>query len=79
MELTTLNLTIKCERCKDTTDIERLRNNVSGDASGMRDHSCKKCANSLAVGFRADLMHANSVRGGYLDLDGCTVIDMLPR
>ena len=24
-------------------------------------------------------MHANSVRAGYLDLDGCTVVDMLPR
>ena len=24
-------------------------------------------------------MHANSVRAGYLDLDGCTVVDLLPR
>ena len=24
-------------------------------------------------------MHTNSVRAGYLDLDGCTVVDMLPR
>lgn len=79
MEVTTLNITVKCERCKDTTDIERLRNNAQGDASGMREHSCKKCANPLAVGFRADLIHGNSVRAGYLDLDGCTVIDMLPR
>jgi len=79
MELTTLNITVKCERCKDTSDIERLRNNTQGDSSGMREHSCKKCANALAIGFRADLIHASSVRAGYLDLDGCTVIDMLPR
>lgn len=79
MELTNLNLTIKCERCKDTMDVERLRNNVSGDAANMRDESCKKCANSMAIGFRADLMHSASVRAGYLDLDGCTVTDMLPR
>lgn len=26
-----------------------------------------------------DLIHANSTRAGYLDLDGCTVVDMLPR
>jgi hypothetical protein len=25
------------------------------------------------------LIHQNSVRAGYLDLDGCTVVDMLPR
>ena len=79
MELTTLNLTIKCERCKDTMDVLRLRNNVSGDATNMRDETCKKCASALAVGFRADLMHAGSVRAGYLDMDGCAVIDMLPR
>lgn len=79
MEVTTLNITVKCERCKDISDIERLRNNTQSDASGMREHSCKKCANALAVGFRADLIHASSVRAGYLDLDGCTVIDMLPR
>jgi hypothetical protein len=79
MELTTLNLTIKCERCKDTMDVLRLRNNVSGDAANMRDETCKKCASALAVGFRADLMHAGSVRAGYLDMDGCTVVDMLPR
>lgn len=24
-------------------------------------------------------MHANSVRAGYIDLDGCTVLEMLPR
>jgi hypothetical protein len=26
-----------------------------------------------------DMMHANCVRAGYLDLDGCIVVDMLPR
>lgn len=24
-------------------------------------------------------MHASSIRAGYLDLDGCTVVDLLPR
>lgn len=30
-------------------------------------------------GFRRQLMHAQSTRAGYLDLDGCTVVDLLPR
>lgn len=77
LELTSLNLTVKCERCKDTTDIERLRS--ATETSKMREQSCKKCAATLAVRFRADMIHVNSVRGGYLDLDGCTVVDMLPR
>lgn len=79
LELTSLNIIVKCERCKDTTDVLRLRNNTTGEHVGMKDESCKKCANSLAVGYRADLMHANSVRAGYIDLDGCTIVDMLPR
>ena len=73
LELTSLFVTIKCERCKDTMDISNLRNNVS------RSESCKKCAMPLSVGYRRELMHANSVRAGYLDLEGCTVLDMLPR
>ncbi|CAD0100939.1 unnamed protein product [Aureobasidium mustum] len=79
LELVSLSITVKCERCKDLLDVQRLRNNTKGDSTGMRDEICKKCANTLAIGFRADLIHQNSVRAGYLDLDGCTVIDMLPR
>ncbi|KAL2027981.1 hypothetical protein VTO58DRAFT_110669 [Aureobasidium pullulans] len=78
LELVSLSITVKCERCKDLLDVQRLRNNIKGDVTGMRDEICKKCANNLAVGFRADLIHQNSVRAGYLDLDGCTVVDMLP-
>lgn len=73
LELVSLCITIKCERCKDTMDISNLRNNAS------RSESCKKCATPLSVGYRRELMHANSVRAGYLDLEGCTVLDMLPR
>lgn len=72
LELVSLCITIKCERCKDTMDISNLRSNVS------RSESCKKCAMPLSVGYRRELMHTNSVRAGYLDLEGCTVLDMLP-
>nr|POE49073.1 hypothetical protein CFP56_32224 [Quercus suber] len=78
LELVSLDITIKCERCKDTMDVHKLRN-YSGEASALRDETCKKCATGLGVGFRADLIHAHSVRGGYLDLEGCQVVDMLPR
>jgi hypothetical protein len=79
LELTSLCITIKCLRCKDQMDVTNIRNNVNGDSTGMRSVSCKKCTTSMEVGYRMDLMHANSVRAGYLDLEGCTVVDMLPR
>ncbi|MCJ1245306.1 hypothetical protein MMC30_002510 [Trapelia coarctata] len=81
LELVSLCITIKCERCKDQLDVKNLRNTTTatGDVTGARIESCKKCASSLSVGYRKELMHVTSVRAGYLDLDGCTVTDMLPR
>ena len=55
-------------------DITNIRS-----AADSRSESCRKCASTLSVGFRKELMHQNSIRAGYLDLDGCTVLDMLPR
>ncbi|KZF22508.1 hypothetical protein L228DRAFT_260691 [Xylona heveae TC161] len=78
LELTILSLTVKCDRCKDLTDITNLRDNSKRDASGLRTEYCKKCAKAFSIGFRKELMHANSVRAGYLDCDGCIVADLLP-
>lgn len=72
LELVSLCITIKCERCKDTMDISNLRDKAH------KNESCKKCAMPLSVGYRRELMHVNSVRAGFLDLEGCTVLDMLP-
>ena len=98
LELVSLSLTIKCDRCKDQMDVKNLRNAnpIAGDGTGVRSESCKKCAYALKIGwscvkllvqavtnskqgYRKELMHVNSVKAGYLDLDGCTVVDMLPR
>ncbi|KAF2152940.1 hypothetical protein K461DRAFT_277699 [Myriangium duriaei CBS 260.36] len=78
LELTSLSLTVKCNRCKEQSDFERLRNNTNSDHTGMKEQGCKKCASSLAAGYRMDLIHMNSSRAGYIDLDGCTAVDMLP-
>lgn len=73
LNLVSLCITIKCERCKDTMDISSLRDKAH------KSESCKKCAMPLSVSFRRELIHVHSVRAGYLDLEGCTVVDMLPR
>ncbi|KAH0275396.1 hypothetical protein KCU91_g4596, partial [Aureobasidium melanogenum] len=54
LELVSLSITVKCERCKDLLDIQRLRNNTKGDVTGMRDEICKKCANTLAIGTKVN-------------------------
>jgi len=78
LELISLCVTIKCERCKDVMDINGLQSKAEGATSRMRKESCKKCALPLSVEFRREYMHLNAARAGYLDLEGCTVVDMLP-
>ena len=72
LSLTSLSVTVKCLRCKTTTDISKL---ASGNPHGL---FCSKCAASMSAIYRSELIHANANRAGYLDLDGCTVVDMLP-
>ncbi|KAJ5173247.1 hypothetical protein N7492_005840 [Penicillium capsulatum] len=77
LELMDLAITIKCERCKESMDIKNVPH--LKEAKDMpRSESCKKCANSMSIGFRRQLMHSHANRAGYLDLDGCTIVDLLP-
>ncbi|PBP25716.1 CHY zinc finger protein [Diplocarpon rosae] len=71
LEIVTLNITVKCERCKSVTEVRGLKD------SGSKSESCKKCSSPLSVNFRKDLVHAHAVRAGFLDLEGCVVGDML--
>lgn len=50
LELVSLSITIKCDRCKETMDVSNLKNNEKGDYTGVRSVSCKKCANTLGIG-----------------------------
>ncbi|RDL37111.1 Uncharacterized protein BP5553_04544 [Venustampulla echinocandica] len=72
LEVAILNISVKCERCKEVMDVKGLKNGA------VKSESCKKCATPLSVGFRRDFVHAHAVRAGFLDLDGCIIVDMLP-
>jgi len=50
LELVSVSLTVKCERCKDTLDITNVRENTRGDYAGVRNESCKKCAFAFGIG-----------------------------
>lgn len=73
LEVTTLNVTVKCSRCREITEIKGLQTGV------QKTETCRKCATALAVCYRRDFVHASNVRAGFLDLEGCVVSDMLPR
>ncbi|KAK0120057.1 hypothetical protein ONS95_011470 [Cadophora gregata] len=72
LEVVALNISVKCERCKDTTEVKGLKDGVT------KTPSCRKCTTTFSVTFRRDLLHAHAVRAGFLDLEGCIIGDMLP-
>ena len=51
LEVVSLSITVRCDRCKDSMDINNLRPSGSGEASGVRIESCKKCANAFDIGI----------------------------
>lgn len=77
LEIMHLAITVKCDRCKDWMDIKNVPH-VQEPKASPKIESCKKCANSMSIGFRKQLMHSHANRAGYLDLDGCTIVDLLP-
>ncbi|KAL8909466.1 MAG: hypothetical protein Q9207_000146 [Kuettlingeria erythrocarpa] len=72
LSLESLSLSTKCTRCKTPSEISNLL------PSAPRHDSCPKCAQPCSLTYRPELMHANSTRAGYLDLTGCTILDLLP-
>ena len=50
LEVYSVSLEIKCERCKTQIDVQNVKNNAKLDTTALRSESCKKCANSLSVG-----------------------------
>ncbi|KAF3062454.1 hypothetical protein GL218_03089 [Daldinia childiae] len=72
LQVSILNLSVKCERCKTLNEITGLKPEVE------KTGSCKKCATAFTVKFRQELVHQSSTRAGFIDVACCTVADMLP-
>ncbi|PWY78269.1 CHY zinc finger domain protein [Aspergillus heteromorphus CBS 117.55] len=79
LELVGLYITVKCDRCKEHLDVKNIPQiKDKSDELAPKIETCKKCTNTMSLGFRRQLMHPSATRAGYLDLDGCTVVDLLP-
>jgi phage FluMu protein Com len=73
LQVSILSINVKCERCRTINEMTGLRPDIE------KGGSCKKCATTFVVKFRQEMVHQNSIRGGFIDTSGCTVSDMLPR
>lgn len=78
LQISSLSIITKCNRCKDTMNVTNLQPSKSSDSVSRIMESCKKCASQLSLVYRSEPLHTNSIRAGFLDLEGCTVVDMLP-
>lgn len=86
-----LFLIVKCSRCKSNVDVENLVSAMSTSTSEAatttsssssvtkpRWTSCPICNSEIGLNFRSDFIHQHSTSLGYLDLENCTVFDLLP-
>ncbi|KAG0205348.1 hypothetical protein BGX33_007982 [Mortierella sp. NVP41] len=84
-----LNLLVRCSRCKALVDMPELLPDDSAPShsspaakSGTDDkrkwRTCENCQSLLGAHFRTEYIHIQSRTIGYLDLAGCTAYDILP-
>ena len=73
IQVSILNISTKCQRCKTLNDITGLK--PEGPEKAI---SCRKCGTPSTAAFRQEMVHQNSTRAGFIDVTGCTVADMLP-
>jgi uncharacterized CHY-type Zn-finger protein len=72
LQVSILNISAKCQRCKTLNDLTGLRPEVE------KSTTCKKCGTPISATFRPEMVHQNSTRAGFIDITGGTVADMLP-
>ncbi|KAI1129721.1 hypothetical protein F5Y10DRAFT_237840 [Nemania abortiva] len=72
LQITILNISTKCQRCKTLNDITGLKPETE------KAVNCRKCGSPSTAMFRQEMVHQNSTRAGFIDVAGCTVADMLP-
>jgi len=50
LQLYSISLTVKCDRCKEMKDVKSIRSHAPGDHSLIKHESCNKCASPLSIG-----------------------------
>jgi hypothetical protein len=50
LQLHSISLTVKCDRCKEMKDVKSIRTHGPGDLSLIKHESCNKCASALSIG-----------------------------
>ncbi|KAJ2847263.1 hypothetical protein IWW36_003943, partial [Coemansia brasiliensis] len=73
-----LNLTVRCLRCKNTVEVMSVTPTVRADRDHQLWKACDTCSTILGIRFRPDWMFTGTTTLGYLDCSGCTPFELLP-
>ncbi|KAG0031924.1 hypothetical protein BGZ81_000273 [Podila clonocystis] len=75
-----LNLLVRCNRCKSLIDLPELTPDDGQDIKidKRKWKTCDTCQSLLGGHFRSEYIHIQSKTIGYLDLAGCVAYDLLP-
>ncbi|KAJ3127629.1 hypothetical protein HK100_009655 [Physocladia obscura] len=77
LECITPKFLLSCIRCKSNFDFSVAATETQQQQQ-QQPRSCPTCSIPLSCVYRPSIVHANSQTVGYLDLDACSVVDMLP-
>ncbi|KAJ2615363.1 hypothetical protein H4S08_001263 [Coemansia sp. RSA 1365] len=72
-----LNLSVRCERCKDTVELRGISATTRMTADQQKWQACSTCSTVVGVRFRPDWMFDGCSTLGFLDCAGCRPVDML--
>lgn len=78
LEVHGLHLVVKCERCKTFNEVANIVSGPFGRESKLHSLRCEKCDHVMGIGFRKNLLFSTNHNAGYLDLVGCSAVDILP-
>ncbi|KAK6093803.1 hypothetical protein MT418_005642 [Batrachochytrium dendrobatidis] len=78
LHCTSITVTIRCTRCRDTAQVSNLLASLVENHPDYHFTCCKTCQSAMSVAFRRDFMHESSQCLGYLDLHDSTAFDLGP-
>ncbi|KAJ2077988.1 hypothetical protein H4R24_004782 [Coemansia sp. RSA 988] len=73
-----LNLSVRCERCKDTVEMRGIAATTRMAIDRQHWQACSTCSTVVGVRFRPDWLFNGKTTLGFLDCAGCRPVDMLP-
>lgn len=72
---TSLHLMVKCNRCKETVQVQNIKSDQDAKERWM---ACPTCTAELGIKFVGELVHQGAKSLGLLQLSGCKPYDILP-